>query len=75
MHAHSSDFLGAIAIEPNDADLHTTRGYCLHQSRLYREAMIAYDNALRLNPTHRDALFNKAMICKELSEFDCEVVR
>lgn len=47
----------ALVETPNNADLHFTRGTLLESSDI-SEAMKSYENALKINPNHINALYN-----------------
>ncbi len=50
------------------ADEHYNRGNALAQAGQMQEALQAYQQALKLDPSHQDAQFNKDMVEKKLKE-------
>ncbi len=61
----------AIAVTPEDADLHYNRGYALHvkaqkanDPTLYAAATAAYEEALRIDPAHARAHCNLGVVLK-----------
>ena len=54
------DFNDYLKLEPDDDDTFTFLGNTLYQANRFREAIIAYDNAIRINPRNENAKQNKA---------------
>lgn len=54
--------------ESNSARAHYNRGNALAQSGRLAEAIAAYQEALKLDPKHEDAAYNKALVEKELEK-------
>lgn len=57
-----------ILKNPQTADEHYNRGNALAQSGQLQEAVQAYQQALKLNPGHQDAQYNKDLVEKKLKE-------
>ena len=55
-------FQRAIALEPNNADVHSNIGSALKDKGRLDEAIASYERALSLNPDHADALNNMGRI-------------
>ena len=53
------DFNDYLKLEPDDDDTYTLLGNTLYQANRFREAIIAYDNAIRINPRNENAKQNK----------------
>ena len=49
----------AIALKPEDADVHFNRGLTLSALRRREDAIASYDRAISVNPNHADAYFNR----------------
>jgi len=50
------------------ADAQYNRGNALAKQSQYREAIAAYEQALKLDPTHEDARYNKALVEKAMQD-------
>ncbi|MBN1673592.1 MAG: protein kinase [Kiritimatiellae bacterium] len=57
----------AVSLEPENADYHALRGDILQSMLRLPEAEAAYEKALRLKPTSREARLNKAL-CRRLRD-------
>ena len=53
------DFNDYLKLESDDDDTFTLLGNTLYQANRFREAIIAYDNAIRINPRNENAKQNK----------------
>ncbi|MCB1053112.1 MAG: tetratricopeptide repeat protein, partial [Acidobacteria bacterium] len=60
----------AALLKPNDPRLHTFLGLGLYRFARFQEAIQEFDVALKLNPHHQSALYNKALTYAALGEID-----
>ena len=60
----------STTLAPNFAWPHLNRGLALARSGRLREARVAYDRALELNPVFTEALVDRALACLELGDWD-----
>lgn len=56
----------AISQLPDSADLRYQHGYAKHHAGRYEEAMTSFGHCLRLVSRHRDALFARSMLLRQL---------
>ena len=52
----------------DDAESNYNRGNALARQGLYRQAIAAYDKTLKLDPSHKDARYNRDLVRKELEK-------
>ena len=55
-------YLNAIKINPMSEEAHYHLGMYYQQTGRYDKAVVSYDNILRINPEHFDALFNLGVV-------------
>ena len=60
----------ALAIDPDNANAHYHRGYCLARSREFEEALIANSQALSISPDFAKAHNNRCFILNQLGRFE-----
>jgi predicted O-linked N-acetylglucosamine transferase (SPINDLY family) len=60
----------ALAIRPNDAEIHTTRGVALRDCGRYAEAIASYERAISLAPDYAEAHANRGVALRILERND-----
>jgi tetratricopeptide (TPR) repeat protein len=56
----------AVMVAPGFSNAFVELGNCCDTTGNYQEALFWYDRAIRLDPNHAEALFNKAAILKKM---------
>jgi tetratricopeptide (TPR) repeat protein len=65
-----TDFMAAIALDPNNPDFYHNRGFSLRKQGKFEAAIGDYTRAIELNPSHCRAYYNRAFSHDRLGSFE-----
>lgn len=60
----------ALALRPDDADLHNNRGGALTGAKRYEDAVKAYDKALEIRPDYASAHNNRGCVLMDMERYE-----